>query len=61
MKKIYVVFALLFSTYQALAIEVVELPLPKSDKIVVKFMFRNGSVCDPQESGDYFINSLLDG
>ncbi len=29
------------------ATEVVELKLPKSDKIVVKFMFRNGSMCDP--------------
>ncbi|CAN5821556.1 hypothetical protein BH24BAC1_BH24BAC1_00880 [soil metagenome] len=27
--------------------EVVELPLPASDKIVVKLMFRNGSVADP--------------
>ncbi len=38
-----------FTTY---AIETVELPLPKSDKIVVKFMFRNGSICDgPVEKG----------
>lgn len=28
--------------------EVVELKLPKSNKIVVKLMFRNGSICDPQ-------------
>ncbi len=27
--------------------EVVELKLAKSNKIVVKFMFRNGSICDP--------------
>jgi zinc protease len=27
--------------------EVVELKLPKSNKIVVKLMFRNGSICDP--------------
>ncbi|HKR06951.1 MAG TPA: insulinase family protein [Bacteroidia bacterium] len=33
-----------FSTAQ----EVVELTLPKSEKIIVKLMFRNGSVCDPQ-------------
>ena len=28
--------------------EVVELKLPKSNKVVVKLMFRNGSICDPQ-------------
>ncbi len=27
--------------------EVVELKMPQSNKIVVKFMFRNGSICDP--------------
>lgn len=27
--------------------EVVELKLPKSNKVVVKLMFRNGSICDP--------------
>ena len=27
--------------------EVVELKLPKSNKIVIKLMFRNGSICDP--------------
>lgn len=31
----------------SLAQEIVELPLPASNKIVVKLMFRNGSVCDP--------------
>ncbi|MCX6159818.1 MAG: insulinase family protein [Ignavibacteriae bacterium] len=28
--------------------EVIELNLPKSDKVVIKLMFRNGSVCDPE-------------
>lgn len=28
--------------------EVVELKLPKSNKLVVKLIFRNGSICDPQ-------------
>ncbi len=31
----------------AYAHEVVELKIPGSNKVVVKFMFRNGSVCDP--------------
>jgi zinc protease len=30
------------------AIQVVELKLPTSDKVVVKLMFRNGSICDPE-------------
>ncbi len=30
------------------AMDIVELPLPKSDKIVIKLMFKNGSVCDPK-------------
>lgn len=29
------------------ATEVMELPLPKSNKVVVKFMFRNGAISDP--------------
>ncbi len=31
----------------AMAREVVELPLPKANKVVIKLMFRNGSICDP--------------
>jgi zinc protease len=31
-----------------MAQQVVELKQPNSSKIVVKFMFKNGSVCDPQ-------------
>ncbi|MDP4115739.1 MAG: pitrilysin family protein [Bacteroidota bacterium] len=29
------------------AIDIVELKLPKSNKIVIKLMFKNGSICDP--------------
>ncbi|MCK5452870.1 MAG: insulinase family protein, partial [Calditrichia bacterium] len=35
----------LFSLSQA--IEVVELPLPNTNKVVVKLMFKNGSITDP--------------
>ena len=31
-----------------MAQQVVELKQPNSSKIVVKFMFKNGSICDPQ-------------
>ena len=31
-----------------MAQEVVELKQPNSTKIVVKLMFKNGSICDPQ-------------
>jgi zinc protease len=31
----------------AWAQEVVELPIPSANKVVVKLMFRNGSICDP--------------
>ena len=40
--------ALLSCSVSAFALEVLTLPLPKSDKIVVKLMFRNGSISDPQ-------------
>ena len=35
------------STSMLLAQDVVELKMPNSNKIVVKLMFRNGSICDP--------------
>jgi zinc protease len=28
--------------------EVVELKMPNSNKIIIKLMFRNGSICDPK-------------
>ena len=30
-----------------MAQEIIELKLPNSNKIVVKLMFKNGSICDP--------------
>lgn len=39
--------ALFFIIPYLVAQEIVELKLPKSNKIVVKLMFRNGSICDP--------------
>lgn len=46
MKKILFLLLLHFS-FSASAIEIVELKLPKSDIVVVKLMFRNGSISDP--------------
>lgn len=46
MKKILFLLLLHF-TISANAMEVVELKMPKSDIIVVKLMFRNGSISDP--------------
>ena len=37
--------------------EVVELKLPKSNKVVIKLMFRNGSICDP--AGKEGLTNLL--
>jgi len=52
MKNILLISILFVFSISSYAIETVELPLPKSDKIVVKFMFRNGSICDgPNEKG----------
>src|SRR6185369_15397535 len=38
--------AILFATL-SFAQEVIELKMPKSNKIVIKLMFRNGFICDP--------------
>ena len=45
----------------AMGQEVVELKLPQSSKIVVKLMFRNGSICDPKgmEGLTYLTASLV--
>ncbi len=32
-----------------MATEVIELNLPKSNKVIIKLMFRNGSICDPAD------------
>ncbi|MCX6998109.1 MAG: pitrilysin family protein [Kiritimatiellaeota bacterium] len=49
MKSIFIRLAL-FSLLlvSACAQEVVELKLPQANKVIIKLMFRNGSVCDPQ-------------
>ena len=31
----------------ARAQEIVQLPIPKSGKVTLRYMFRNGSICDP--------------
>jgi len=46
MKKIFSLILVLFA-FVANAADVVELKLPKSDLIVIKIMFKNGSVSDP--------------
>jgi len=46
--KFTVALAVLFGMARASAQEVVELPLPDANKIIVRLMFRNGSVTDPQ-------------
>ncbi len=47
MKKILSILIILTSFF-ANAAEVIELKLPKSDIIVIKLFFRNGSMCDPE-------------
>ena len=47
MKKIFAILFLLLVSMQINAADVVELKLPKSDLVVVKLMFKNGSICDP--------------
>jgi zinc protease len=44
---ISMLLTVLFST-KIFSQEVIELKLPKSEKIVIKLMFSNGSVCDPE-------------
>jgi zinc protease len=48
MKKLILIYFLLISGFPASAADVVELKLPKSDVVVVKLMFRNGSMSDPK-------------
>ena len=47
MKKIIAILFLFIFGLQVKAADVVELKLPKSDLVVVKLMFKNGSICDP--------------
>src|SRR5436853_6153411 len=48
MKKIFLFIALITFAFMAKAQDVVELKMPKSNKVVIKLMFRNGSICDPK-------------
>ena len=47
MKKIISILFLFILSLQINAADIVELKLPKSDLVVVKLMFKNGSICDP--------------
>lgn len=47
MKNLLIIFIMLTLFVNAFSQDVVELKLPKSDKVVVKLMFKNGSVSDP--------------
>jgi zinc protease len=49
MKKFILNIALLLIAAVAFGADVVELKLPKSDIIVIKVMFKNGSICDPAD------------
>ena len=46
--KIITTLILFFITSFLFAQDVIELKMPKSNKIVIKLMFRNGSICDPK-------------
>jgi len=48
MKNIILALIMLAFAGNLFSQKVVELNLPKSDKVVIKLMFRNGSVCDPE-------------
>ncbi len=47
--------------FQLCAQQVVELKIPKSNKVVIKFMFRNGSIADPEgkEGITQLVTSLI--
>lgn len=47
MKKILIAGLLLICFSASQAQEIVQLPIPKSGKVTLRYMFRNGSVCDP--------------
>ncbi len=47
LKSVLICLALLWPAAGILAQEVVELRQPGSNKVVIKLMFRNGSICDP--------------
>lgn len=47
MKNIFIVFVISLFFVNVFSQDIVELKLPKSDKVVIKLMFKNGSVSDP--------------
>src|SRR5438045_8167734 len=47
-KNFFTLILLAFIANLAFAQDVIELKLPKSNNIVIKLMFKNGSICDPQ-------------
>jgi zinc protease len=47
MKNLLILFIMLLFVTNAFSQDIVELKLPKSDKVVIKLMFKNGSVSDP--------------
>ena len=47
MKKIFIAGLLLICFVAAKAQEIVQLPIPKLGKVSLRYMFRNGSICDP--------------
>ena len=46
--KLITLFILSILTNLVFAQDVIELKMPKSNKVVIKLMFRNGSICDPK-------------
>ena len=59
-KSLTLILMVLFTTV-ASAIDVVELPLPKSNKVVIQLRFRNGSISDPagKEGLTYLTSRLI--
>jgi zinc protease len=51
--KLFTAILLVLLTNGAYAIDVVEIPMPKSNKVVIQLQFRNGSIADPREKKDW--------
>ena len=65
MKRLLIfIYIILFALPAFPAIEVVELPMAKSNKVVVKLMFKAGSICDPKGKEGLTLltaNTVMDG
>ncbi|HNQ13048.1 MAG TPA: pitrilysin family protein [Bacteroidia bacterium] len=63
MKAKYIILFLIagFLSHSSLAQKLVELPIENSSKVVIKLMFRNGSICDPsgKEGLTYLTSELI--